>query len=180
MRGVSNRTAARSDASRRPPHPGGPAYRSEVGPFRGWARLGRAFVGRPAVSLDRISPRVRTFVAEHIDSVTELELLLLLHRDPAAVWTAADAAREMRMPRGWAAAHLGRFSAAGLLTHTDDADPFFSYRADNDAAAVIDEVAETFRRRRTSMTALIFSPTTPDIALLSDAFRIRRDVGEDD
>ena len=79
------------------------------------------------------------------------------------------------MPRGWAAAHLGRFRSVGLLAHTDDADPLFSYRADNDAAALIDEVAETFRRRRTSMTALIFSPSTPDIALLSDAFRIRRD-----
>jgi hypothetical protein len=30
------------------------------------------------------------------------------------------------------------------------------------------------------MTALIFAPSTHDIALLSDAFRIRRDDEEDD
>lgn len=132
------------------------------------------------MSFDRISPRVRTFVAEHIDSVTQLELLLLLHRDPAARWRAADAAHEMRMPLDWAAAQLERFRSAGLLVCTDDSAPWFFYRADNDAAALIDEVAETFRRRRTSMTALIFAPSTHDIALLSDAFRIRRDDEEDD
>jgi hypothetical protein len=132
------------------------------------------------VSLDRISPRVRRFVAEHIDSVTQLELLLLMHRDPAASWTAAGAAREMHMPEDWAATHLERFSSVGLLARTDDPDPSFSYRVASDAAPLIDEVADTFRRRRTSMTALIFSPSTHDIALFSDAFRIRHDGEEDD
>jgi hypothetical protein len=44
----------------------------------------------PAVSLDRIPPRVRRFVAEHIQSVTQLELLLLLHGDPAMERTAEE------------------------------------------------------------------------------------------
>lgn len=133
----------------------------------------------PAVSPNRFSPGVRRFIAEHIDSVTQLELLRVLHRDPTVSWTADEAGREMRLPTGWAAMHLERFDALGLLESSGGSDPRYRYRPDSEWAALVDEVAETFRLRRTSMTALIFAPTTRDISLLSDAFLLRREEEED-
>ena len=115
---------------------------------------------RPAVSLNHISPGIRRFVAEHINSVRQLELLLLLHREPAHAWSAEELARDMRLPTGWTSAQLERCRSHGLLVHDGGSDPRFRYRADNASAALIDEVAEAFRSRRTSMTALIFSPPT--------------------
>jgi hypothetical protein len=111
------------------------------------------------VSLNHISPGVRRFVAEHINSVMQLELLLFLHRDPAHAWSAEELAREMRLPTGWTTTQLERFRSHDLLVGSGRSELEFRYRADNASASVIDEVAETFRSRPTSMTALIFSPS---------------------
>ena len=72
------------------------------------------------MSLNHISPGVRRFVAEHINSVTQLELLLLLHRDPAHAWSAEELARDMRLPTGWTSAQVERFGSDGLLVHDGD------------------------------------------------------------
>jgi hypothetical protein len=126
------------------------------------------------VSPERISPGVQAFVAEHIHSVTQLELLLLLHRDPRVAWTAGRAAAEMRYPSAWARDQLDRFAASGLVAAGDEDEPSFRYRPDGNHAVVVDELAELYSRRRTSLTSLIFSPASDEVQLLSDAFRIRR------
>jgi hypothetical protein len=109
------------------------------------------------VAHDRIPPGVRRFVAEHIESVTQLELLLLLHRDPAAERTAQQCSRELQLPAGWVASQLERFAAAELVASTTGGDPRYSFRACGETAGLVDDVAETYRRLPTSMTALIFS-----------------------
>lgn len=116
---------------------------------------------------------MRNFVAEHIHSVTQLELLLLLHRDPAIVWTPERAAAELRLPDAWAADQLERFIAAGLLLPGGEG-AGFRYRTDAASAAVVDELAQLYARRRTTVTSLIFTPGADDVRLLSDAFLIRR------
>jgi hypothetical protein len=45
---------------------------------------------------DRMSPDTRRFLAEEGGSVLQLELLLLLAREPDRVWTAAGLALELR------------------------------------------------------------------------------------
>jgi hypothetical protein len=62
-----------------------------------------------------ISPEVRRFVLERIHSVAQLELLLMLHRDPSVEWTAETAGREMRYPADLAAAELLGLRRAGLV-----------------------------------------------------------------
>jgi hypothetical protein len=131
------------------------------------------------VSPDRISLRAQAFVADHIHSVTQLELLLLLHRDPRVEWTAARAAAEMRFPPAWARDQLERFAQSGLVAARDEDEPSFRYRPGGDHAVVVDELAELYSRRRTSLTTLIFSPARDEVQLLSDAFRIRRRKEED-
>jgi hypothetical protein len=125
------------------------------------------------VAPPRITEGVREFVAEHIHSVTQLELLMLLHRDPAIGWTPDRAAAEMRLPGAWVAEQLERFVAAGLLV-PGGAEACFRYRTDAASAAVVDELAQLYRRRRTTVTSLIFTPAADDVRLLSDAFLIRR------
>jgi hypothetical protein len=114
---------------------------------------------------------MRRFVVERIHSVAQLELLLILHRDPAVAWTAESAAREMRYPADWAAAQLAGFQNVGLVGasgHTYRYDP----RSGLDR--IVDELADTFSRRRNSVTALIFSGTGTDVQCFSDAFRVPR------
>jgi hypothetical protein len=62
-----------------------------------------------------ISPDVRQFVVERIHSVAQLELLLVLHRDPSVEWTVPMASAEMRYPRDWVAEQFLDFQRAGLV-----------------------------------------------------------------
>jgi hypothetical protein len=114
---------------------------------------------------------VYRFVTERIHSVAQLELLLMLHRDPTVEWTAEAAAREMRYPADWAAEELLGFRRVGLVAKRGRA---YRFRARSALAAVVDELAETFSRRRSTVTALIFSGTGEDVQHFSDAFRVPR------
>ena len=121
-----------------------------------------------------ISPDVHRFVTERIHSVAQLELLLILHRDPTVEWTAEAAAREMRYPTDWAAEELLAFRRAGLVGVRG---PAYRFRARSALAHIVDELAETFSRRRSTVTALIFSGTGKDVQCFSDAFRVPRKEG---
>jgi hypothetical protein len=118
-----------------------------------------------------ISPELRRFVLERIHSVAQLELLLMLHRDPTVEWTAETAGREMRYPADWAAAQLVGFRRAGLVGARGAS---YRYRPRSALAHVVDELAETFTRRRSTVTALIFSGAGKDVQCFSDAFRVPR------
>ena len=123
----------------------------------------------------RISAAARAFLAAHIHSIMQLELLLLVHRDPATAWSAQDASRELRSPVGWVEAQLVDFAGQGLLRF-DGGDPgTFRYDRDARQTAAIDELARLYPGRRTSIIKLIFSPPTRDVQSFSDAFRIRDD-----
>jgi hypothetical protein len=124
---------------------------------------------------DSISPDVRRFVAQSIRSVAQLELLLILHRDPAIEWTAESAAREMRFPADWVAEQLAGFHRAGLVGSSGRKQRIYRYGPRPGLERIIDELAETFSRRPTTVTSLIFSRGDEDVRCFSDAFRLRRD-----
>jgi hypothetical protein len=66
--------------------------------------------------LDEIPSHVRQFLEERIHSVAQIELLLLLKKDPARTWTAPDASRALAVPLEMAATHLAELQTAGLLS----------------------------------------------------------------
>jgi hypothetical protein len=119
---------------------------------------------------ESISPAARGFVAQCIHSVAELELLLILHRNPSIEWTAESAGREMRYPTDWVAARLVGFRRAGLVGSNGREQPAYRYHPRSGLGRIVDELAETFSRRRTTVTTLIFSRADEDLQSFSDAF----------
>ena len=128
------------------------------------------------MAADPIPLPVRHFVAEHISSAVQLELLLLLRRDPAQAWSPAIAAQEMRMPIPWAAGQLAGMRATGLLglqAGQDEHEPAYCYAPPAGLARVIDDLADAYRNRKTRVVSLIFEDSS-DAQAFADAFRIRR------
>lgn len=121
-----------------------------------------------------IPPDVRTLIARHVDSVVHLELLLLLYRDCDRGWTAADAAREMRIDPTWTVAQLDQLVAAGLLRR-DDADAG-TYRCVTARAVVetMGRLARAYGDRRVSTVALIYAKPSDSLRTFADAFRFRK------
>jgi hypothetical protein len=122
-----------------------------------------------------IPKEVRAFVAEHVHSITQLELLLQLHCDPARAWTAADASRELRAPERLLGGLLTDFYAAGVLTAAETDDPAYRFSTSGPHARVVDELATAVRQRKRAVHDLILRGPSSDVQVFSDAFRLRRD-----
>jgi hypothetical protein len=124
-----------------------------------------------------LSSAARSFLDRHIHTVMQLELLLLLYRNPEASWTAATVAQELRIEQGWTAGQLVDFGALGLLTVTQGSPSAYRFASDAPDAAVVAELASAYDVRKPSVIRAIFTPAGRDAQAFSDAFRLR---GDDD
>lgn len=125
-----------------------------------------------------ISDRVRTFVVDQIDSVMQLEILLLLHGGAARDFTAANVARELRIDPAWAEPQLAELCARGLLTCTPPAHAAAVYRyapKSPELHETIAQLAQAYSTHRVTLTALIFSKPPSPLRSFTDAFRLRKD-----
>jgi hypothetical protein len=115
---------------------------------------------------------VRRFIASHIVSVAQLEVLLLLRAAADKEWTPAEVARALVTQREAATGWLEDLTDRGLAT---DKDGRYRYTpADRELEAAVDALAESYASYRVAVIGLIFSRPNPRIAGFADAFRIWR------
>jgi hypothetical protein len=121
-----------------------------------------------------IPPPVRDLIAAHVHSITQLDLLLLLHGAGGRAFSAAEVCRELRIPERLAEGQLLDLTAAGLLT--GDASPN-SFRFDREGrhAPVVAELARCVAERKRAVHDLILASPSDDVQVFSDAFRLRRE-----
>jgi hypothetical protein len=122
-----------------------------------------------------VPTEVRRFIAAEIESVEQLEVLLLLRAAADKDWTANEVARalvtQVESARGW----LERMVGAGLLSGGGE-----GYRyapPTREVEETIDGLAESYANYRVTVIGLIFSKPSERVTLFSDAFRIRRRKG---
>lgn len=123
-----------------------------------------------------IPEEVRRFLAEYIDSLFQLEVLLLLQARPDIGWTAEQVDCQTRIGLESVKALLTRFEQTGLLSVSQE--PELSYRY-HPANAELDQairlVAATYKERRVRVTSFIYSSPLDKIRSFAEAFRIRKD-----
>jgi hypothetical protein len=118
-----------------------------------------------------IPEHVRRFIARHVESVSLLDVLLLLRAVPDRQWTPAEVGRALVTSENLSAGQLDHLRAHGLLIERDGT---YVYSPAAKEAASIDELAECYARRRHTVIGLILSPTSRSATSLADAFRLRR------
>lgn len=120
-----------------------------------------------------IPEEVRRFVLQCIDSVEQLEVLLLLHRSPAVVWSPEAVATTLYSNPDSIARRLAGLHARGLLSVTEAS----SYRylpKTPELAATVTLLADTYRQRRVAVITVIASKPMENVRAFSDAFRLRK------
>jgi hypothetical protein len=121
---------------------------------------------------DLIPEDLRDFVLRHIDSIAQLEALLLLRRDPTDAWTADVAAKRLYITETEATNALDQLCADGLLNCADD-----GYRFDpqsDEQRQMVEQLAESYRRHLIPITNLIHGKPRR-LREFSDAFKIRKE-----
>jgi hypothetical protein len=119
-----------------------------------------------------IAGDIRDFLQEQIDSVAELEALLLLRGHAGEVWSAQRLADRLYIDTPSAEEILTRLVRRGLFT---EAAGTFSYApADDKHRAVIDRLADAYARFLVPVSRIIHAKPA-SIQKFADAFRFRKD-----
>ena len=131
------------------------------------------------MSDEGIPQDARAFVTDHIDSVLQLELLLLLHKKREQDFDADEVVEELRIDPAWAAAQLDYFCARGILICTDQSPRRYRYAPKSpELDAAITRLDRAYTDRRVSVISLIFSKPTDKLRSFADAFRVRREKND--
>ncbi|HEX2188862.1 MAG TPA: hypothetical protein VHG51_08195 [Longimicrobiaceae bacterium] len=121
-----------------------------------------------------VPPEVARFIAEHIDAAEQLEILLLLHREPGKKWTSRDVSQAIYTVPASATLRLESLVASGFAASTGGADPAYQFAPRTDQQRQqVESLAAAYRKDRVAVIKLIFSKPPDPVQSFADAFRLR-------
>lgn len=113
----------------------------------------------PALGADTLPVTVRRLVEDHFESVTAVEVLLLLHREPARCWSSIAVARRLRFDADQTRDILDGLSRTGLVRRRG-----FSFEYDprtEDLAGAVDALGTLYSRYRHPIIDIIVTKRRP-------------------
>ena len=124
---------------------------------------------------DLIPKRVREFIAENIDSVAELEALMLMYRHPESSWSADSLAQRLYTSLEQTEEVFGKLCALGLAD-TDAGKPATcSYRPSSPGLDdTVRAVADIYAKYLVPVTNLIHSKPQTKVQQFADAFKLKK------
>jgi hypothetical protein len=128
------------------------------------------------MSDDPIPPDVREFLTRYIDSIAQLEALLLLRDNAAPEWSARDVAERLYISEQQTAGILARLAEDRLVEWKDKPTGRVVYRPNSTALAeAVDRVAEAYRRHLVPITNLVHGKVQSRVRQFADAFVLRKE-----
>jgi hypothetical protein len=124
---------------------------------------------------DDLPPPLKQFIEQHIESVPQLETLLLLRRDPQRGWTAAEIAKELYVPEEASATLLVDLARRGFATGASPESRSVYRCRGEEENRLIDQLAEVYRERRVAVISLIYSKPLNKVQTFADAFRFSKE-----
>jgi hypothetical protein len=115
---------------------------------------------------------VRGFIASHIVSVAQLDVLLLLRAAADKEWTAPEVARALVSQQEAAGGWLEDLRQRGLASEREGRYRYMPVNAELDG--LVDALAESYANYRVAVIGLIFARPSERITSFADAFRIRK------
>jgi hypothetical protein len=120
---------------------------------------------------DIVAADIKEFILAHIDSIAQLEALLLLRADPDKLWDAATTARRLYIGEREGREILARLGAEGLISRERDG---YRYAPVADKAALVDRLGEAYARHLIPITNIIHQ-RPGRIREFADAFKLKRE-----
>jgi hypothetical protein len=127
------------------------------------------------VNGDAALAQVKAFIAAHIQSVVQLEVLLLLYDHAQENWTAARVAQALRVDKTWVEAQLANLAASGFLSRKNGRAP--TYRYAPRAPELHEDVRRlvwTYAERRVTVINMIYSKTPDHLRAFTEAFKLKQ------
>jgi hypothetical protein len=125
---------------------------------------------------DEFPEDVRLFIADHINSVAEVEVLLLLKGQPERQWSADEVSKALYTTPEMAATQLAELQGRGLLAAPEGTPPRYQYRPGSEELhRLVSRLEEIYQQRRVSVITQIYSKPVDRVRTFADAFRLRKE-----
>ena len=132
------------------------------------------------MGVPEVPRQVRTFIASHLRSLDDLQLLVLLIQSDERWWDAEGAARELLVPLRAARMGLDRLASHNLLDIRITGNVRYQFRpGTEDLRLSAIACAEAYRANPLAVTTLVSGAARRGIRDFADAFRIRKDDNDD-
>lgn len=119
--------------------------------------------------------QIFSFARNTIRSVWALELLLLLHRNPARDWSSDELVRELRSSEAVIFPCLEVLKTAGLVA--ERAPGRFGFGVtDPELQTMTDELAKAYAATPIALAKAIMRAPNEKLSIFSDAFKFRNDT----
>lgn len=124
-----------------------------------------------------IPEEVAHLIHESIQSVMEVEILLLMHGRTQVDWSPDEIARALYLDGNSVSDMLTALVRRGLIGARRDGPRtrFVFEPASPEVARAIDTLATTYAERRVAITGLIYAKPQDPLRDFSDAFRLRKE-----
>lgn len=122
-----------------------------------------------------LSKEVEQFLIKNIDSVAELEGLLLMRRESPAAYDASALARRLYIDQNSAAEVLRALDKRGFIAIAPDAGvEYFTYKPrTEELRQQIDQLEEVYSKFLIPITNLLHTKRSNAVQQFADAFRLR-------
>jgi len=114
---------------------------------------------------------VLRLIAAHIDSISLLDVLLLMRAAPDRSWSPPEVARALVTTEEMARDQLAKLRKAALAREAEGA---YTYAPDARWEAAVDGLAEEYARRRHVVIATVYGADRGPASTLADAFKLRK------
>jgi hypothetical protein len=122
-----------------------------------------------------ISPRVLRFISEKIDSVAELETLLILSDDEHRPWSDAEVAARLYTTPANALMVLESLARRELVIPEGNPAHYRFAPSHSDDRKLFAEVAVAYRRNLVAITTFIHSKASASVKEFARAFDLKKD-----
>ncbi|HEV2455806.1 MAG TPA: hypothetical protein VGY98_16190 [Verrucomicrobiae bacterium] len=124
---------------------------------------------------NELSEELRQFIKEHIKSLEQLEILLLLYNAPDRAWTIDDVFKGLQTNLHSVAERLKSLAAAGFVSIEGTGNPVYRFHPGSDVLKQrISELHKAYALSKYKVIEAIFSPPRDQAQKFADSFKLRR------
>jgi hypothetical protein len=124
---------------------------------------------------DPLPLNVRHFIAQQIESVAQLETLLLLRQDSHRQWNALELSQRLYLSENMCQVMMNDLERRKFLARASDGDSVRYDCSDLAADVQIALLEDLYRERRVAVISEIHSTPMSKVQTFADAFRLRKD-----
>ena len=132
--------------------------------------------GQVSVSEKVFSEKLERFIATEIDSLEQLEILLLLSGNPQKWWSATTVYEVIKSSNQSVKDRLNEMADRGLLQKKSEGEVCYQFDSSNeDLREITAELRDAYKERSVKVVQAIYSNPPDAVREFARAFRLRKD-----